>query len=302
MEQNDSFSRLKEYLLEEGLSEFAFGGEQLLDQIRNRIQDHPYDIDRAGGILILALPYDLWRWDTPAGEGELEIAAFAANNYYESIKRILRQAAGMAGFSWYRLFVNSRLPEKYLAAKMGLGFIGRSSLLVNRKYGPSVLLGGLVLSSGPPPELDSSLAIRPEGKDALMAGRLCASCRACIDACPAAAISLQEGYKKERCIQYWASREGQPPAEIAGVWGKRFYGCDECLKACPLSARTKGIKDHSIEAERIPGPRLEAASILDASEEKIKNMLKGSALGMKHFPPSMWQKNARIAGVAKGCG
>ncbi len=106
------------------------------------------------------------------------------------------------------------LSHKAIAAASGLGWIGRSGLLVNETHGArlrfSTVLTDLPLGAGD----------RSTGE--------CGDCANCIDSCPARAIS-NEGYDRERCLselKVFAARRG------IGV-----YICGACVKACPTGRR-----------------------------------------------------------------
>ena len=102
------------------------------------------------------------------------------------------------------------LSHKAVAARSGLGWIGKSGLLVNEKHGGrlrfSTVLTDLALPAG----------------DAVSNG--CGECRLCMEVCPAGAIS-DEGYIMEKCLGKLKSFAGRP--------GVGVYICGMCVKACP---------------------------------------------------------------------
>jgi len=149
-------------------------------------------------------------------------------DYHVVMRRGLRKLARAlreAGFQ-ARWFVDTApVMEKVLAARAGLGVIGRHSLLVHPRLGSWVVLGG-VLTNAP---LIPHVGIGAE------AG-LCATCDACRQTCPTGAIG-REGYLlSHKCIAYRTIEhiQGEEPTGCEGLAGW-LYGCDLCQEVCPLN-------------------------------------------------------------------
>jgi epoxyqueuosine reductase QueG len=301
----------------EGLEVYATVGGALLQQYFDSLEPgvrERYAADGVSTAIVVALPYD------PRPQSSLQskldqspmlgIGAFAAEHRYATLVRLLggvaRRLAGETGLSpkAFRIAVNSRLPEKELAALAGLGWIGRSTLLVTRAYGPACILGVLSLPAAFP---------MPSGtreSKASDASGLCAGCSACVDACPTGAIrpgiDSQPGIDLGRCIQYWASTEGTVPPDVRAAWGHRLYGCDECVAACPYSAAVwiRGEEGASpaeraaslaLELERRPGYRVSADWVRLAPEAELRAFFRKTALGLSWLPPDLLRRNACIA-------
>ena len=130
----------------------------------------------------------------------------------------------------------SPIMEKPLAEVAQIGWIGKHSNLVNRRYGSWLFLG-VILTDAPIDRL--SAFIKPDG-DAPVQGPedghrdYCGSCRSCIDACPTGAILPGRKVDARRCISYLTIEyKGEIPIEFRKKMGNRIYGCDDCLAACP---------------------------------------------------------------------
>lgn len=106
---------------------------------------------------------------------------------------------------------SGHLSHRYIAQKAGLGWIGKSKLLINPKYGPRIRLATILTDA--PLEPNSPI----EGG--------CGSCSLCIDACPANALS-EDGYDKERCLHQLK--------KFASKRGIGVYICGICVKVCPV--------------------------------------------------------------------
>lgn len=116
------------------------------------------------------------------------------------------------------------LLERELAARAGLGWIGRSTLLLDERHGPWMLLG----------EVLTDAAFAPDEP----AVDRCGTCTACVDACPTGALDGARSLDARRCLSYWTiEHRGTLPPEWAAALGHRAFGCDDCLTACPHPAR-----------------------------------------------------------------
>jgi epoxyqueuosine reductase len=112
------------------------------------------------------------------------------------------------------------LAERALAARAGLGFIGKSHMLINPVLGPQILLGEVITSLEL--ETDSPLLT------------CCPGCSRCIAACPTGALSADGRFDANKCISYLTIEyKGRIPAELAEKIADRLFGCDECVLACP---------------------------------------------------------------------
>jgi len=281
-----------------------------------------YGLDLASGVAVALLPYDprppttcdILDSEGLGDEGPLAVVgAFAAYNRYAALARLLKEAAAClakeAGLPRrsFRVMVNSRLPEKPLAAMAGLGRIGRSGLFISEAYGPACVIGVLILPGAL--SLPSGLGSREGGTVAR--SEACDNCQACAAACPNGAIG-PDGPVVRLCAQYWASRPGELPPVVEAGWGRRLYGCDACVAACPVSTRAYRSVDGSSPAQRAealflpsekrPGRLVSARRIIDASDEELRNLFKKTALGFSWIAPAALRRNASLAITEHGRG
>ncbi len=273
-----------------------------------------YGLRESAGAVVVAFPYDP-RPPGQTGQASLSIGAFAAANRYATMTRLLlaagRSLASRSGLpaKGFKAIVNSRLPEKTLGALAGLGFIGRSSLLVTRAYGPACLLGALLLPPGY--RLGDDVGMKSGAVDT---GEGCGDCRACADACPTGAIHRGKwGVDLERCIQHWTTTPGDVPGSVRAAWGARLYGCDECVAACPRSAATwtgldggpspAGRADAlALPEELRPGRSVPAAFVESANDAQLRAFFRKTALGMSWIRPGELRRNASISAEFMGYG
>ena len=166
----------------------------------------------------------------PPGDGHQPIAGYAcAEDYHRTMKAALRRVvdalAGDVPGAHARVCVDTApLLERALAARAGLGWIGKNTMLMDDLHGPWMLLGEVLLDVALPP-------------DAPVADR-CGTCTACLDACPTGALDAPHALDARRCLSYWTiEHRGPLPPAWADALGHRAFGCDDCLVACPFGAR-----------------------------------------------------------------
>lgn len=249
-----------------------------------------------GSILLCALSCYRDEPDDASTPGDPHglIAPFARRNYYreavsrlqEVVKRISRK--GLARRE-ARIFSNSRFPEKILAARSGLGFYGRNSLIVSPGMGSLFVIAGLYLPvswpSDPPLPGDPG----PGGH--------CGACRACIDACPVGAISESGAVDRSLCLQALSTecRSFSPPVEE--LWQYRLYGCQICQDVCPFN-KNPSVETATGRGEL--GPSLSLKEILVRSPQELKIFFKGTVLDRSWIPPEAIQRNAVLAAGNRG--
>jgi epoxyqueuosine reductase len=128
--------------------------------------------------------------------------------------------------------------EKPLAQQAGLGWQGRHTLLVSRRFGGWVFLSELLTDLDLPPD-------PPESDH-------CGTCRACVEACPTGALDGTGRIDPRLCLSYHTiEAKAAMPESLRSRMGNRIYGCDACQAACPWVRR-------SIPASPDFLPRIEA--------------------------------------------
>jgi len=169
----------------------------------------------------------------PAPKGFGEIAAFAAPPDYhaavtEKLKMIADALKELDPSSESVIAVDSApILERAASRRSGLGFIGKNRCLIVPGSGSFGNIGIIITSS----RIETIFAERPS-----QPGLNCGSCRACIDACPAGALS-ETGFDARLCVAYLTiERKGVIPDDLARRFGARVFGCDACQTACPHNA------------------------------------------------------------------
>ena len=144
-------------------------------------------------------------------------------DYHDVLKRRLKALArwlAAAEGGEVKVFADTApVMEKPLAARAGLGWQGRHTNLVSRRFGSWLFLG----------EIFTTLEIAPDPPEP----DRCGTCRACEQACPTRALA--EGrIEPRRCVSYLTiEHKGEISADLRPGLGNRVFGCDDCLAVCP---------------------------------------------------------------------
>ncbi len=174
---------------------------------------------------LVAVSFDyLPRADTPSDRGAV-VGRFATTNQYEGVQLVTGAIAELLrakGFRAEILSDDNRLVDRAAAVHAGVGWQGRSTMVLAPGHGPWILLGTVVTDASIP-------ASRPMQRD-------CGTCSACIPACPTGALG-EWGLDARRCLSTWLQTPGSVPQWIRPLMGRRVYGCDDCLTACPPGGR-----------------------------------------------------------------
>ena len=211
---------------------------------------------RAFGRSVIALALD-YHTDHPLStevpvdpaRGWISRYAWGRDYHYVALKRLKVLEASLNArpdtrgqHHWY--VDTGPLLEKALAARAGLGWIGKNTLLIHPKAGSFSFLAFLV----------STLELVPDEP----LPELCGTCTRCLDACPTAAFEGPWVLDARRCISYLTIEQpGDIPRELRGGVGRHVFGCDVCQDVCPWNrkAPTSGDPDFA-PREGLFHPRL----------------------------------------------
>ena len=179
----------------------------------------------ARSIVVLALNYfhgDPQAGDTPAATGR--IARYAWGDDYhdliesklDKIDEVLREFRGQQ-----KCYVDTGpVLERDHAAQAGIGWHGKSTMLIDERLGTWFFLAEVLTTLELPP--DEPVPDR------------CGTCERCIKACPTGAITAPHRLDARRCISYLTIElKDSIPLELRPLIGNRIFGCDDCLDACP---------------------------------------------------------------------
>lgn len=151
--------------------------------------------------------------------GEGRLPRYTWSDLYTELREAL-DALGRRLGGAYRVLVDENAHvDREAAARAGVGFYGKNTMLITRTHGSWVVLGTLVTATEvePSPPLEAN----------------CGSCRICIDACPTDALEQAGVLDANRCLSWSTQRPGSIPLEHRAAIGDTVYGCDICQTVCP---------------------------------------------------------------------
>ncbi|WP_109512934.1 tRNA epoxyqueuosine(34) reductase QueG [Pseudomonas ovata] len=189
----------------------------------------------------------------------------------------IQQAIGPFGF---RAFVDSApVLEKAIAEQAGLGWIGKNTLVLNRKAGSFFFLGELFV--------DLPLPV-----DAPHASEHCGRCTACLDICPTAAFVGPYVLDARRCISYLTIElKTAIPVELRPLIGNRVFGCDDCQIVCPWNRFARPTTQGDFQ----PRHNLDNAGLAELfmwDEERFLASTEGSPLRRAGY--ERWLRNLAV--------
>ena len=210
----------------------------------------------ARSIIVAGLNY--WQ-PQPAGRGR--IATYALGDDYhdillEKLKTLAREITTAGSPS--KVYVDTGpILEKPLAERAGLGWQGKSTMLISPTLGPWLLLGEILTT------LD--LAPDPPQNDH------CGKCTRCLDACPTLAITAPYQLDARRCIAYLTIElKGSIPEDMRPLIGDRVYGCDECLDVCPWNRFAQTTRESRFQAPARDTTRDHLHDLLELTQPEFK--------------------------------
>jgi epoxyqueuosine reductase len=213
-----------------------------------------------------------------AGPGQGCLPRYTWSNRYAELRDKLEALGRELGGSYRVLVDENQHVDREGAARAGVGFYGKNTVLITRKYGSWVVLGTLVteieIESGSPLELD------------------CGSCTRCIDACPTGALDDPGVLDSTKCLSYWSQAPGAIPEEYRAELGAQVYGCDICQDVCPWN---RGVEKRRA-GEQPPEdaePHVSLVEWLELSDDELRTRYE-----RLYFPrkdPRYLRRNALVA-------
>ncbi|MGH8600028.1 MAG: tRNA epoxyqueuosine(34) reductase QueG [Burkholderiales bacterium] len=180
-------------------------------------------------------------WSVIEDGAQAFVSRYALGRDYHKVlrsrlQRLADRIVETVGPFGYRVFTDSApVMEVEIAARAGLGWRGKHTLLLSREAGSFFFLG----------EIYTDLPLPP---DAPVADH-CGTCSRCIDACPTGAITAPYQLDARRCISYLTIElKNAIPEELRPLIGNRVYGCDDCQLVCPWNrfAQITGEPDFAV--------------------------------------------------------
>lgn len=167
------------------------------------------------------------------------------------------------------------LVDREVAKRCGLGQIGKSGNIINKKLGSIFFIGYII----------TNIKLKPTKN--IYTKALCKDCDKCIKACPSGSI-LENGFDYKMCISYLTQKKELESEQEKRLINRQIYGCDICQKVCPYN---KEVYKENIYDVDIFYPDIEF--ILNMTNKDFENTYKKTACGWRG--KKILQRNAIIA-------
>ena len=252
-------------------------------------RSHPDELV-PGTLRVVSLRMDYLPGDTRMAEQlaspeKAYVSRYAlGRDYHKLIRKRLQQLAERVqqaiGPFGYRAFVDSApVLEKAVAEQAGLGWIGKNTLVINRKAGSWFFLGELFV--------DLPLPVDPPHTS-----EHCGRCSACLDICPTKAFVAPYVLDARRCISYLTIElKGAIPEDLRPLIGNRVFGCDDCQIVCPWNRFARPSEQGDFQP-RHQLDSAELASLFRWSEEEFLSRTEGSPLRRAGY--ERWLRNLAV--------
>jgi epoxyqueuosine reductase len=249
---------------------------------RPEVSCHPESLlPGARTVVSAALSYYVPGPEPRPGEGRLP--RYTWTDRYAELREKLERLGERLGGSYRVLVDENQHVDREGAARAGVGFYGKNTVLITRRHGSWVVLGTLVTDV----EIERSAPLALD----------CGNCTRCIDACPTGALDEPGVLDSTKCLSYWSQAPGPVPEEFREQMGTFVYGCDICQDVCPWNRGTeKRRAGETVAAEAEPVVSL--VDWLEAEDDEL-----GRRYDRLYFPrndPRYLRRNALIAAGNSG--
>ena len=238
---------------------------------------HPESL-MPGARTVISAALCYWAPEPVPGTGHGRIARYAWNDRYAELREKLDALGRELGGSYRVLVDANQHVDREAAARSGVGFYGKNTLLITRRHGSWVVLGTLVTDV----ELDRTAPLDTN----------CGSCTLCIDACPTGALDEPGALDSTRCLSYWTQSPATIPEEYRAEIGGMVYGCDICQDVCPWNRgieKRRAGRQLSGEAE----PTVSLVEWLESDGEEL--VTRYDRLYVPRKDPRYLKRNALVA-------
>jgi len=238
---------------------------------------HPEQLlPNARTVVSAALCYYADEPELPPGHGRLP--RYTWYDAYAELRGKLDELGRRLGGDYRVLVDENQHGDREAAARSGVGFYGKNTLLITRRFGSWVVLGTLVTDR----ELETTPQLALD----------CGSCTLCIEACPTGALDEPGTLDATKCLSYWTQSAHDPPEAYVEALESQVYGCDICQDVCPWN---RGIEKRRA-GQPLPAnaePHVDLVDWLDSDPSELRRRY--ARLYVPRNDGRFLQRNARIA-------
>lgn len=239
---------------------------------RSEARSHPDRVlEGVRSVVMASFVYGTKDVPAPLGPTQAKVARYARGaDYHELLWRRLeallawlkRESPGTSGRA---VADTAPLLERDFARLAGLGWVGKNTMLIDRRLGSYTLLGALLVDAELQPDEPHTTSH-------------CGTCTRCLDACPTDAFAGPYQLDSRRCLSYWTiEHRGHIGEEFAGKLGDWVFGCDVCQEVCPWNRKAPPGREPEL-SPRVEWTDPDVLDWLVRDPASLTAALKGTAL------------------------
>jgi epoxyqueuosine reductase len=186
--------------------------------------------------------------------GAGRLARYTWYDGYAVLRERLDELGRKIGGSYRVLVDANQHVDREGAVRSGVGFYGKNTMLITRRFGSWVVLGTVITTA----EIEATQPLELD----------CGSCTLCIEACPTGALDEPGIVDSTRCLSYWSQAPNPIPEDYRAELGAQVYGCDICQDVCPWN---RGIEKRRVGDALPPAaePHVSLADWLESDPDAL---------------------------------
>jgi epoxyqueuosine reductase len=229
-----------------------------------------------GARSVVSAAHCYWSDEVSLEPGQGRLARYAWADAYAGLRERLDELGRRLGGSYRVLVDANQHVDREAAARSGVGFYGKNTMMITRRHGSWVVLGTLVtdLELDPTPPLDAG----------------CGACSLCVDACPTGALDEPGTLDATKCLSYWTQAPEAIPEGYRAALGTQVYGCDICQDVCPWN---RGVEKRRCEEPASSDGHVDLVDWLERDGRELVESL--DRLYVPRNDPRWLRRNALVA-------
>ena len=202
-------------------------GRMRFTMAQPEVSCHP-EAAMPGARTVVSAALCYWSEEPPLAAGDGRLPRYTWFDAYAELRDKLDTLGRALGGDYRVLVDENQHVDREAAARSGVGFYGKNTMLITRRHGSWVVLGTLVTDV----EIEAGTPLP----------FACGSCTLCIEACPTGALDEPGVLDATKCLSYWSQTADSIPEPYREPMGAQVYGCDICQDVCPWN--------HGVEKRR----------------------------------------------------
>jgi epoxyqueuosine reductase len=237
----------------------------------------------AGASTVVSAAYCYYADEPPLEPGDGRLARYTWHDGYAVLRERLDELGRRLGGSYRVLVDANQHVDREAAARSGVGFYGKNTMLITRRHGSWVVLGTLV----------TEVAVEPTAPLELD----CGSCTLCVEACPTGALDEPGTLDSTKCLSYWTQAPSAIPESFRAELGAQVYGCDICQDVCPWN---RGVEKRRHGHGAAPGATPHVSLVEWLSEDGDELVRRFDRLYVPRNDARYLRRNALVAAGNRG--